>query len=264
MYMDQTYAQNQANKQNQYHKRGKDNIAIQPTEKISINAVGVQSVNGNSFISFLDNTKTFEMMKFMISVVFNNTKNSDLKVKLKNIINSDDLLLENILNTINQKENYDNLLLTLEELSQESKTFEKLYERMKNNPYDLKTKSVTVLENLQKAMLLTYFNENKLHQDVMNEKPIAMILDNYSVHHALPFKKLCNALNMELIYLPPYSPKYNPIEQVWRTIKAIISREYITSKESLRFRFEREFVKVVDNSSYWDGWCENFICDYNI
>ena len=54
------------------------------------------------------------------------------------------------------------------------------------------------------------------------EKPIAVILDNYSVHHAIFFTEICNVPNMDLIYLPPYSPKYNPIEQVWRTIKAII------------------------------------------
>jgi len=38
------------------------------------------------------------------------------------------------------------------------------------------------------------------------EKPIAIILDNYSVHHAIAFTELCNILNIDLIHLPPYSP----------------------------------------------------------
>lgn len=30
------------------------------------------------------------------------------------------------------------------------------------------------------------------------EKPITIILDNYSVHHAIVFTELCNILNMDL------------------------------------------------------------------
>ena len=60
MFLDQTYCQNQDNSQRTYHKKGIKNIKKQPTERISINALGIQSINGNSFVSFLDNTKTFE------------------------------------------------------------------------------------------------------------------------------------------------------------------------------------------------------------
>lgn len=70
VFLDQTYCQNQDNSQRTYHKKGTKNIKKQPTERISINALGVQSINGNSFISFLDNTKTFEMMKFMINYYY--------------------------------------------------------------------------------------------------------------------------------------------------------------------------------------------------
>lgn len=262
--MDQTYCQNQHNNQKNYHKKGTKNIKYQPTEKLSLNAIGVQSVNGYSFLSFLDNTKTFEMMKFMITVAINNASNENLKSKLNNILNNEDLLIDNILNTVNQQANYDKLLIALEDLSKDSKTFEKLYERVKKNPLSLKTKSNVVLENLQKAMLLAFFYDNELQHELIMEKPIAMILDNYSVHHALPFKKISNFLNIDLIYLPPYSPIYNPIEQVWRTIKAKISRKYITSMQSLKYTFNKEFMDVVDNPSYWDNWCEKFIWDYNI
>ena len=64
---------------------------------------------------------------------------------------------------------------------------------------------------------------------------------------------------MKLIYLPPYSLKYNTIEQVWRTIKAKISRKYITSLEQLKDIFKTEFEKVVNNPSYWKNWVEKFL-----
>ena len=105
-------------------------------------------------------------------------------------------------------------MLALELLSENSNTFKKLFKRLVKNPLNFKTKSNQVLENLQKAMLLSYFFDKNLQHQLIIEKPIAIILDNYSVHHAIAFTELCNFLNMDLIHLPPYSPKYNPIEQV--------------------------------------------------
>ena len=83
MFLGQTYCQNQDNSKRTYHKKGTKNIKEQPTERISINTLGVQSINGNSFVSFLDNTKTFEMMKFMITIVIKNIENPELESKLK-------------------------------------------------------------------------------------------------------------------------------------------------------------------------------------
>ena len=88
---------------------------------------------------------------------------------------------------------------------------------------------------------------------------MVIVLDNYSVHHSLHFRKICEFLNIDLIYLPTYSPKYNPIEQVWRTIKAIVSRKYIRSKNKLEFIFRNEFNKVVDNPSFWEKWVTYFL-----
>jgi len=53
-------------------------------------------------------------------------------------------------------------------------------------------------------------------------RPCVVVLDNYSVHHshtvtdALP--ELA-AAGITFCFLPPYSPKLNPIEAVWRQIK---------------------------------------------
>ena len=63
----------------------------------------------------------------------------------------------------------------------------KLYQRLVKNPLNFKTKSKTVLENLQKATLLSFFSDNLIKHELIMEKPIAVILDNYSVHHTLFF-----------------------------------------------------------------------------
>ena len=108
MFLDQTYCQNQDNSQRCYNKKGTKNIKIQPTTRLSINALGIQAINGKSFISFLDNTKTFEMMKFMITITIQNIESNELKKKKEKILYNKDLELENILNTVNTKKTMKN------------------------------------------------------------------------------------------------------------------------------------------------------------
>lgn len=80
--LDQTYCQNQDNSQKTYHKKGIPNIILSPTEKIHISGVGIQAINENSFIDFLENTKTFSMMQFMVKTTINNIQNKELAYKL--------------------------------------------------------------------------------------------------------------------------------------------------------------------------------------
>lgn len=259
--LDQTYCQNQDNSQKTYHKKGIPNIIMSPTEKIHISGVGIQAINGNSFIDFLESTKTFPMMKFMVKITINNIQNKELAYKLTKIIENEALLIDNILKTVNKPENYKKLLITLEDLAPTNKSIKELYEYVKKNKGAIRTKSKIRLENLQKTMLLSYFYDKKLQHDLIMEKPVAVILDNYKVHHAIVFEKLCNILNMDLIYLPPYSPKYNPIEQVWRTLKGKISRKYIDNEEDLIYEFKEEFYNIVNNPSYWKKWVKEILLD---
>ncbi|MDR2830915.1 MAG: transposase, partial [Methanobrevibacter sp.] len=63
---------------------------------------------------------------------------------------------------------------------------------------------------------------------------------------------------MNLIYLPPYSPKLNPIEQVWRTVKRELSTEFIESEEFLVDNFERIYYENVDKPSFTEKWVKKF------
>ena len=150
-------------------------------------------------------------------------------------------------------------MLALELLSENSNTFKKIIQKTCKKSFKFQNQIKSSTRKSQKAMILSYFFDKNLQHQLIIEKPIAIILDNYSVHHAIAFTELCNFLNMDLIHLPPYSPKYNPIEQVWRTIKAKISRKFITSIEQLKYIFENEFKQVIDNKSYWKNWLWKFL-----
>ncbi len=55
------------------------------------------------------------------------------------------------------------------------------------------------------------------------DKTIVIILDNFRSHWARKTRRKAKELNIVLIYLPPYSPDLNPIEQIWRAIKRVLS-----------------------------------------
>jgi transposase len=52
------------------------------------------------------------------------------------------------------------------------------------------------------------------------------------------FQRKLKALNgqVELFFLPPYSPEINPDEVVWSHVKRQIGRSVVTTKDDLRHR----------------------------
>lgn len=94
------------------------------------------------------------------------------------------------------------------------------------------------------------------------EKVLNIILDNYSTHKAVLVKKVAEILNINLIYLPEYSPDLNPIEDVWRVIKDYISRKYLKDVEHLKKLFKEEFYKIIRNPSFYTTWVQKFITTY--
>jgi transposase len=51
-----------------------------------------------------------------------------------------------------------------------------------------------------------------------------VVWDNASFHQSPELQELIEAAGCELIYLPAYSPDFNPIEQWWAKLKALIRR----------------------------------------
>ena len=63
---------------------------------------------------------------------------------------------------------------------------------------------------------------------------IMVILDNFSSHHANLTLEKAEKLNIDLVFLPPYSPNLNPIEFIWKTIKRELSPLFIETKNQLK------------------------------
>lgn len=52
-------------------------------------------------------------------------------------------------------------------------------------------------------------------------KPVTVVLDNASYHRARIVRDFAATLNIELLFLPPYSPNLNLIERVWKLVKKL-------------------------------------------
>jgi len=62
-----------------------------------------------------------------------------------------------------------------------------------------------------------------------------VILDNLATHKIRGVREALEAAGARLLYLPPYSPDFNPIEPMWSKIKQILrSRAPRTEDELLR------------------------------
>lgn len=65
------------------------------------------------------------------------------------------------------------------------------------------------------------------------EKKVHLILDGAAYHRAELVKNAAKVLNIELHYLPPYSPNLNPIERLWKVMNEHArNNAYFSSKKT--------------------------------
>lgn len=72
------------------------------------------------------------------------------------------------------------------------------------------------------------------------EHPLHVVLDNCAVHHSKMVAKCASDLDIELIFLRPYSPQMNPIELVWAEVKQQFRKDlllaYVAGKKTVYIR----------------------------
>ncbi|MDR2623385.1 MAG: transposase [Methanobrevibacter sp.] len=71
-------------------------------------------------------------------------------------------------------------------------------------------------------------------------------------------------LDIQLVYLTPYSPDLNPIEFVWKSIKREISPLLINNIEELRENIKNSFLKLNRSQSFAKSWIKKFLKNTNI
>jgi transposase len=81
-----------------------------------------------------------------------------------------------------------------------------------------------------------------------------VVMDNLTAHKGERVKELIEQRGCELLYLPPYSPDFNPIEEAFSKIKALLRKVEARSREALIDAIGRgiSMVKAEDARGFFD------------
>jgi transposase len=60
-----------------------------------------------------------------------------------------------------------------------------------------------------------------------------VIMDNLSAHKGGRVKEIIEGIGCQLVYLPPYSPDFNPIEQAFSKVKGLLRRAEARTRGAL-------------------------------
>ncbi len=82
-------------------------------------------------------------------------------------------------------------------------------------------------------------------------KGACVIMDNYSIHKGEKIRSLIEGVGAKLIYLPTYSPEFNPIENCWSKLKSLLrqigARTYPDLAKAIEFAFKKISLNDIRN-----------------
>lgn len=84
------------------------------------------------------------------------------------------------------------------------------------------------------------------------QKGNIVIMDNMRTHHVSEVRTILEDAGMTLLYLPPYSPDFNPIEKMWSKIKAVLRKLKVRDILQLPNGIQQAFACVTPSDCL--GW----------
>jgi transposase len=76
-----------------------------------------------------------------------------------------------------------------------------------------------------------------------------VVMDNLSAHKGERVKEIIEGRGCKLLYLPPYSPDFNPIEQAFSKVKGLMRRAQARTRDSLIEAMGRALEAVTDRDA---------------
>jgi transposase len=87
-----------------------------------------------------------------------------------------------------------------------------------------------------------------------------VVMDNLSAHKVQDIEAMITATGSELIYLPPYSPDWSPIEPCWSKIKTRLRGMKACNREALDAALTKVLSKISNSDAR--GWFAH--CGYSL
>src|SRR5688572_4650356 len=93
----------------------------------------------------------------------------------------------------------------------------------------------------------------------VNDYPDAVIvLDNLKAHHNKTAKRMVEEAGFSVVYLPPYSPEWSPMEECWSKIKTVLRTVGARTKAALAHAVPAAWEGITPEDAL--GWFEH--CGY--
>ena len=73
-------------------------------------------------------------------------------------------------------------------------------------------------------------------------------MDNATWHKTEEVKNFCENNNITLLFLPPYSPEFNPIERVWSFLKSKVKQRFFPKANEFR-EFVYQLLNDINSTS---------------
>jgi transposase len=87
------------------------------------------------------------------------------------------------------------------------------------------------------ALFEDYIEQLLHHCRPYPEPNSVLVMDNASFHHTERIEQMCAEAGVKLLYLPPYSPDLNPIEEFFAELKAFIKKQWHEYEDNPRQDF---------------------------
>lgn len=83
-----------------------------------------------------------------------------------------------------------------------------------------------------------------------------VVMDNLTAHKVVGVRAQIEATGAELLYLPPYSPDFNPIEQTWSKVKQSLRSAKARTLDTLETAITESLAAITaDNACAWFAHC---------
>ena len=240
-----------------YDPDDKDNTLTRTGKRFGISVTGFMGVNGVSHADVYLRNNSFTTIYSLIQLRYLNTENEDIKEILMKILGDGRINRSYIKNELKKenktpKQRVDKIKELLEkEDKPKISEIKKISSNKKITSARISTKQRTTIRDL--------LIENKVDTFLKDEKPLVIICDNAKIHTQKDVLRACEFLNIQLIFLPPYSPDLNPIEDLWRIIKKeVYSANYDSLAELIKIVLD-EFDKNVNNKTLFENWLNDYM-----
>lgn len=110
------------------------------------------------------------------------------------------------------------------------------------------------------AVFLAYLDQVLIPELVQTKPGATVILDNLKPHRVAKVREKLEAAGLKLLYRPPYSPDFSPIEPAWSKIKTLLRSAAARTREAL----EAALLPALDAISRQDAAGFFAHCGYSL